>query len=216
MKSHGIWYWNEFKHMSRGLIIILLFTIGYTVFMGLFFKGKGHIPFPSSFELILLRLGNMTLYLYPAFLVFSLYLDKRREEYFKTFSHPSILRTKFLVVLSAIILTTALMTVYAFTLNHFRPRADNRVIIMGLISYFCKPFIILCLVTTAWGIMQFVKRNQLIQFILGIVIVIAGFIFYKWIIELGFVSNIYRHFFFTLVIGVVYAFIGIFLYERSG
>jgi len=215
MKSHGIWYWNEFKHMLMGLIIILLITVGYTVFMGLFFKGKGHIPFPSSFELLLLRLGNMTLYLFPTFLVLSLYLDKRRKEYFKTFSHPSILRTKFLVVLSAIILATALMAVYSYTQNHFRPRVDNRLIIMGLISYFCKPLIILCLVTTAWGIMKFVRRNQLIQFILGMVIVIAGLIFYKWIIELDFVSNIHRHFFFTLVIGTVYAFIGIFLYERS-
>jgi len=170
--------------------------MGYTVFIGFFLNGA--IPFPSSFELLLLRFGNMTLYLYPAFLVLSLYLDKRREEYFKTFSHPSILRTKLLVVLSAMILMTALMAVYAFTLNHFRPRADNRVIIGGLSQFFCSPFISLCLITAAWGIMQFIKRNWLIQFILGIVIVIAGFIFYKWIIELGFVSNLYRHFFFTV------------------
>ena len=162
--------------MSRGLIIILLFIAVYTVFMIFFFKGANILP--SRFELFLLRLGNMTLYLFPVFLVFSLYQDIKREEYLiKGFSYPMLLRPKFVVVLSATILTTALMAVYAFTFNLFRPRADNRVIIDGLIWFFCSPFIILCLVTTAWGIIQFVKRNQLIRLILGLVIVIAGFYF---------------------------------------
>ena len=217
MKSNGIGYWNELKHMSRGLIIILLFVIFYSVFSVFYFNGGGGIYITSKFQLFLMKISDIMLYLFPAFLVFSLYQDIKREEILnKGLSYPVLLRPKFVVVLSAMLLTTVLMAVYSFTFNHFKPRADNRVIIHGLILIFCPPFIILSLISTAWGIMQFIKRNQLIRLILGMVIIITGFILYKWIGGLGFVSNIYRHFFFTLAIGTVYAFIGIILYERSG
>ena len=162
MKSNWILYRNELKNLSKGLIIIFLIMIGHIVLMSFFIKSH---PRPLTFQMFLIRLSEMLQYLFSAFLVFSMYREKRRDILDDVLSHPKerhlILRNKFLVLLSATILWIALLGVYAFTYNYFRPRADNIVIVSGLIRYFSLSFISLCLVTAAWGITQLFKRFRL-------------------------------------------------------
>jgi len=172
--------------------------------------------------MFLIRLGQMQQYLFSAFLIFSMYQEKRKEIQHNILSHPEdsrlILRGKFLVLLGATILSSVLMGVFAFTYDYFRPRAENIVIVNSLIRYFSLSFISLCLVTTAWGITQFLKRFRII---IGLAVVVAGFSLYSWILGLDILESLLLQkkiatgvFLLTLVIGTIYAYVGIFFYEK--
>ena len=77
MKSNWILYRNELKNLSKGLIIIFLIMIGHIVLRSFFIKS--YVSMDSTFQMFLIRLFQMQQYLFSAFLVFSMYREKRKE-----------------------------------------------------------------------------------------------------------------------------------------
>ena len=214
-------YFKELRNMKHVLLIMLGVIIGYLLYANFFKK--------YIYSMFLLQ---HFLYLFPILFVYSIYRGEKNQtiyqsELYKNQKHKFLL-IKYLIFIDALIMMTVIMFINILLIKYdilpkLRPKGvvatavgDLGLAISALIGYFSGPFILLSFICTAWGVMQFIKRNQFIRLILGLLIVIAGFISYKSIIGLDIVPNIYKYFFLTLVIGAVYAFIGIFIYERSG
>ena len=221
---------KELKNMSGEIVFILLFQIAYFIIIRFMFE-PGHIARQVSwFENLMLRTSSLMLFPYPALLLYSLYLENRTGTVYQAHLLPVkkhlLPLAKYLSVLAAMVVTTVGITVYALVYNYIVPRTDILVIFGGLLEFFCDPFISLCLVCAAWGIIQLIIRKR---FVLGLMVVVAGFGIYKWLMMIAY--NFFRYsvtsassyfatlvyyFLITLGIGGVFSFIGFYFYEKFG
>ena len=232
MEHFMIMYWKEVKNMSRGLLIILALHI-VAVLVSTFSIFKFTSPL-SPFEMFIIRLPEISFYLFPALLVHSLYIEERSGTLYQGHSLPverrKILRVKFLVVLGAMAVFIPVGMKFSricrFVFEHFLTysmavsgKGSPRVVISGIHAVLSYPFISLCLVCAFWGVMHAVKMNRLV---LGLAIVVAGIGMHK--LRLKILEDFYQRFsldmflfsdiILTLVVGALFSCIGFYLYEK--
>ena len=211
--------WKEIKNMHRELLVILILQVGFLSFSFVFLSELGYyIPPLIRF---LMQLSDMSFYLYPALLLYSLYIEDITGTVYQSLSLPSkrmLLRTKFIVILGAFVLITGVIIIYSVI--HFRlgvTKAQPIVAFYGIIYLLSFPYLGLCIVCAAWGIMQIIHRNR---FVLGIAVGIIGFGLYYWLYGIDRYYYWYEttkmiyHPCITICLGGLYALIGCFFYER--
>ena len=215
---------KEIKNIYRGLLIILAIIVVYTCYFSFFFE-LSDVVSPSQIELLFLNLGNRLLYLFPILFVYSLYKGGKNKitsmEYSLRVKKHLLLLIRFLILVSAMILMTLMMTAFVFIMNHYQPRADNRVIIGGLLQYFCFPFISLSLVCAAWGSMQVIKRYRPV---LGLAVMVTGFGLSQWLMSntyhwsrvSEFSGQVFFQLCFTFCMSAIFCGIGIYFYRKYG
>ena len=219
MKMYLTLFRKEIKNMYRELLLVLILQIGYLIYGFLRFSGQGLRASPV--ERFIIELFNTSFFLFPALLVYSLYIEERTGTLYQAHSLPVrrlLLRIKFFIVLSAFGIAVLVVSVISLIASSILSRsASPDVVASGLIDLLRFPFISLCLVCTAWGFMQLQMRNRLVT---GLAVGIAGFGLYFMLIDTFmayhnlFQFGILNHAIYTLIMGAVFACIGFFVYER--
>ena len=222
MKKYSALFRKEIKNMYRELLIVLAFQIGYMAYMLVISNDSGSVFRPSPLENFITDFFTISFFFYPALLVYSLYLEERTGTIYQMHSLPIkrvLLRIKFLVVLCTMVLIICVISIIVFlgyTMNiiHGTP-AVSRHVILGLYN---TTFISLCLVCTAWGFMQLVRKNRLV---VGLATGIVGFGVYIWLrvfikayIDWFAFDSLIYHVKYTLVMGAIFSLIGFFVYEK--
>lgn len=210
---------KEIKNMYRELLIVLVLQVGYLFYGFMRFSGQGLRASPV--ERFIIELFNISFYLFPVLLVYSLYLEERTGTLYQAHSLPVrrvLLRIKFFVVLGAFVFASMIVTVTSLIVSSIlRHSASPDVVINGLIGMLRFPFISLCLVCAAWGFMQLVRQNRLVVgFAVGVVgfglyfLLIDAFMAYHTVFRFG----ILNHAIYTFIMGEVFACIGFYVYEK--
>ena len=219
---------KELKNMRNELFLVLGLQIGYVVINLILRRYFGYeFPHrPSEFHKFIMDAFEFSPFLFAAILVYSLYMEERTGTIYQACSLPikrNLLRSKFMVVLGGMIFLV--MFLIGHTLNSFRMgmvQAAPEVAILGIIYYFSNPYITLCLVCLAWGCMQRMQKNRLVA---GLVSGVIGFGVYIWLMDVynrnnyRSVSNVFIYdallmIAFIVLIGLMFAGIGFFMYER--
>ncbi len=224
MKQYLTLFRKEIKNMYRELLLVLMLQIvNMLVILNI---GSPVFRF-SQLETFINKIFDISFFFYPALLVYSLYLEERTGTIYQMHSFPIkrvLLGIKLLVVFCATVLIFCVISVIVFlgfTMNiiHGGNPVLARQVILGL---YYTTFISLCLVCTAWGVMQLVRQNRLV---VGLATGIVGYGFYIWltsVVKKFGVSYIDSSGFYTLPYNVVFTFItggifcliGFFFYER--
>ncbi|MBN1292104.1 MAG: hypothetical protein JXB48_09725 [Candidatus Latescibacteria bacterium] len=123
MKQTIALFLKEFKNMCPEICAIFVVQIGYFFVMFSiisFFRFSGHPQnmAQSSMERYILGLFDMSFYLYPALLVYSLYIEERTGTVYLAYFLPAgrsmYLQIKFLIAAAFMALSIAVVTVTAY------------------------------------------------------------------------------------------------------
>ena len=227
LQTSQVLFRKEFRDMRRELFIIFAVQVAYYFFTFFFWRDHGPRVELNTFELFLIHLGNNLFYLYPALLVYSLYMESRNHTLYQALWIPvgrsSILRTKFDVVLTGMIFASTLLVTYVMIYFFLGARRiDIRVVIGGFIQTFSGPFIALCLVCAVWGVIQIVISNR---HIFAVCAGVAGYVFYLSVMIFIDRLVMYKASYFKwplssavtiLAVGLVFYVIGMVFYEEYG
>ncbi len=183
-------------------------------------------------------LFTMTFFLYPALLLYNLYMDREIGTVIQWHSTPlkrwRDMTSRLFAVFTALAASTLMTFIIYMLKNIFAPdtiKVSLPIYISAKLLYWtCDPLFLSCMVCFGWGLVQIPRSNRLL---LGLTTVSILFGFYKWSawfhsglslssFNLGrkFYSisskMMWTHLSVTMVIGGLCAAIGMLLYEKYG
>ena len=88
LRTSQVLFRKEFKNMRRELFIIFAVQAAYYFFTFFFWRGNVARVELNTFERFLIYLGNNLFYLYPALLVYSLYMESRNHTLYQALWIP--------------------------------------------------------------------------------------------------------------------------------
>ena len=192
MNHANILLHKEFKSMFRDMcavigVQILYFFLMFQVISFFRFSGNTRDIGNTLMEWYTLGLFDHSYFVYPAMLAYYLYAGEKTSTMYVDLSLPArsdlYLRNKFLIITASMAISIVIVMVASFIYmptekpvglyQVYIPNAHS--VLDWVYRLVATPFLLLCLVCTAWGAAQVSQHHR---FIAGLVALIASYVVY--------------------------------------